>query len=605
MIRNWFLLLIIALSSTVPVEAQGEQGVSQGLHPSSHFDGAAVQASYQALCEHSGLAHDDLQTLCAEASRNLLYSTLIRGVSLQQLLGAQSMACVLAAAGLPEDCDNYYELMAAIDDALAIALCHMDTTSIKTDEVRELVKRGGTIYVEDVALYDCKKSVFLDDPRSEFSAQPQLNNYAPVPVLVEQISASIYNERIGGVRAGLALLEPAALERHGPYLLREAAAVRSDVYVEALLDHGVAIDDEEHYFDSPLLRALREGSGTVVKTLLNRGARADVYAGYWGSRLKPALLVAIERHGTDVVGLMLAKGASVSAAEGRAAESAVARAAELNRLDVVKMLFDQGAVLDGRSDDSYLPELPLIAAARGGNPAVFELFLAHGATRELRDADEHDRFDHELIRAAIEGGSDDILQQLFSLGVRIPEHGHEDIFDTLRGSLSSRWHNKFDEPDIKRTPHLHQPSKQLHSLLSQGLDIVSWNDNPARLVSRLIGSRFTESLDSREPRARELAQERQRFAMLVFNVYLEQGVDLSGVGSRGDTLLISATNGGNLAVVQRLLAAGTDTQLKNDKGLTAALTVKEMLEWMSERDKKRYPILLANYRAIDALLAQQ
>ncbi len=603
MIRSCFLLLAFALSSTSPAGTQGEQSASQGLQPSSQFDGAAVQASYQALCENSGLTHDDLQTLCAEASRHLLYSTLKRGISLQQLLGEQNMACVLAAVGLPEHCDNYYELMEAIDDALAIALCRMDTASIETDEVRELVKRGRTIYVEDVALYDCKNSVFLDRPRSEFSAQPVANNYAAVPVLVEQISARIYNERIGGVRAGLALLEPAALERHGPYLLREAAAAQSAVYVEALLDHGVAVDDEEHYFDSPLLRALREGSGTVVKTLLNRGARADVYAGYWDSRLKPALLVAIERHGTDVVALMLAKGAPVNAAEGQATVSAVARAAELNRLDVVKMLFDQEAVLEGRSDGSYLPELPLMPAARGGNPAIFELFLAHGATREQRERDEDDRFDHELIRAAIAGGSDDILQQLFSLGLRIPEHGHEDIFDTLRGSLSSRWHNKFDEPGIKRTPHLHQPSKQLHSLLSQGLDIVSWNDNPARLVSRLIGRRLTESLDSHEPRARELAQERQRFAMLVFNMYLEQGVDLSGVDSRGDTLLISATNRGNLAVVQRLLTAGSDTQLKNDKGLTAALAVKEMLEQMREHDKNRYPRLLANYRAISELLA--
>jgi len=151
--------------------------------------------------------------------------------------------------------------------------------------------------------------------------------------------------------------------------IQKASSKGSMVKVDALLEKGVDIDDFSPLHGTPLSIAADQGDMAMVQHLLDKGADIDLCS---------PLSTAVWDGHAEITRLLIEKGADVNS--GWQSGSALQRAAEKNRADMVTLLLTAGADPDGSGGGDPL----WIAAFRGYDDVVLQL-LAAGANPNLRN----------------------------------------------------------------------------------------------------------------------------------------------------------------------------------------------------------------------------
>ncbi len=96
------------------------------------------------------------------------------------------------------------------------------------------------------------------------------------------------------------------------------------------------------------------------------------------------LIVAVQARNLEIAGFLLSRGADVNApdAGGTPLHYAVETRTGISGIDILRLLLEQGAVVDKRNDAG---ETPLLRAAAGGKLEEASLLLASGADPNAAD----------------------------------------------------------------------------------------------------------------------------------------------------------------------------------------------------------------------------
>ena len=171
---------------------------------------------------------------------------------------------------------------------------------------------------------------------------------------------------------------------------------------------------------TPLYFAIQEGKADVVRLFVERGADIN-FATVWGTPLAYAAVTAADvaqyirplpEKYMDTIRLLMARGADVKRVRAKEMEE-VARD---GGCAVLNLLLDSGA---GAGGDDYRQLLE--EAARNCGAVTLKRIVAKGA-----------KADEGTLRAAIEGGNDEVFQYLLSQGLR-PGEGQEELARALGG----------------------------------------------------------------------------------------------------------------------------------------------------------------------------
>ena len=186
--------------------------------------------------------------------------------------------------------------------------------------------------------------------------------------------------------------------RHATPLHYAASRGHKEI-VEALLDHGAAVDVQDDDSFTPLLAASKLGHSEVVEVLLTWGAAVDVRDrdGF------TALLQAAGWGHQETVEVLLKHQATVNTSN-NIGFTALHLAAGWGRREIVTMLLANGADVNANDGNNFTP---LHAAAANGHGDVAEVLLANGA-----DPGVMTNSGDTPLRLAVSNGRDDVSQLL-------------------------------------------------------------------------------------------------------------------------------------------------------------------------------------------------
>ena len=141
---------------------------------------------------------------------------------------------------------------------------------------------------------------------------------------------------------------------------------------ERLLRAGAGVNAADDHGVTPLARACENAGTEMVRLLL--GADADPNAAQVNG-LTP-LMTAARTGSADIVRALLASGADVDASTAATRETALTWAVAARRVEVVRLLIDNGASVHPNPGQAFSP---LMAAARNGDIETAKVLLAAGA----------------------------------------------------------------------------------------------------------------------------------------------------------------------------------------------------------------------------------
>jgi ankyrin repeat protein len=316
------------------------------------------------------------------------------------------------------------------------------------------------------------------------------------------------------------LSDPASLRVEPDPPLVAAAAAGDVDEVARLLDDGASINvgrADDHA--TSLIVAAELGHTDVVELLLARGAAVDLIR----SDHSTALLVAAMVGYDDIVGMLLDAGAYQSSVND-VGSSALTFAAYRSDSELVAMLLDAGADPDPHGHHGRLdvPPSPLLVAALSSDVETARLLLDAGADPNNSTA----LFDP--LSAAISGQSLDLIELLLAAGAN-PD-GNGDALP-LAAAVNAA------DPDLVRL------------LLNAGADI-----------DRVPPEGYSA-----------LAQAASLGDLGMVRLLIEAGADVDlQAPSTGWTALHSAAITGSRAVVEALLDAGASPWITDNSGLAPA-----------------------------------
>ena len=186
------------------------------------------------------------------------------------------------------------------------------------------------------------------------------------------------------VEAVMALLEQGAAvnerQADGATALHWAVHWDDVASAKALIQAGAHVNVENELGVTPLFIATADASAVMVETLLAAGAdaRTALPSG------ETALMAAARTGKHDAVRALVSRGADPNAREHLRGQTALMWAAAEEHVEMVRVLLDLGARIDGASMAGHTA---LLSAARTGNIPVVELLLDRGANIETTAAD--------------------------------------------------------------------------------------------------------------------------------------------------------------------------------------------------------------------------
>jgi ankyrin repeat protein len=193
--------------------------------------------------------------------------------------------------------------------------------------------------------------------------------------------------------------------------------------------------------------AIQKGSLEEIKLLFKMGVNLDIKI--FGAEKMSALHRACELGRKDVVEYLLEKGANKEV-KNYAGDTPLHIACKEGKYDIVKLLLDRGADIESRSDDQ---KTPLHKAAENGSCKVIAALLQHNAYVEAKD-----KFGRTPLFFA--GGKKDGIKLLLGRGANIEaqdEFGETPLIHEIRtrGNIESFLENGADV------------NAQFHSVVSQ------------------------------------------------------------------------------------------------------------------------------------------
>lgn len=186
-----------------------------------------------------------------------------------------------------------------------------------------------------------------------------------------------------------------------------AASADGDVQqLNALLDkHPELLEYKGPFGITPLIVAAGQGQLKAVELLLDRGADIRASTIVDGT----ALHAAVAGGQTDVVRVLLKRGAVPGAKGMPRSETPLYVCAAQGDLNIARMLIEAGAPVNVRTEQSR--ETPLMAAAATGHADIVRLLLEKGAS-----ADERDYNGDTALSMAARAGHNDVVAALVGKG---------------------------------------------------------------------------------------------------------------------------------------------------------------------------------------------
>ena len=145
------------------------------------------------------------------------------------------------------------------------------------------------------------------------------------------------------------------------------------------LSNGADVNARGHYGTAPLVIALRGNHTEIVKLLINKGA--DLNANKNSDEETP-LHVAVRNNNFEISKLLIEKGADVNVKYEH--ETLLLIALRNNHPEIVKLLINKDADLNAKASGDLQPEFLaaspyLFYAAKNNNKEIFEIFIREGA----------------------------------------------------------------------------------------------------------------------------------------------------------------------------------------------------------------------------------
>jgi ankyrin repeat protein len=304
----------------------------------------------------------------------------------------------------------------------------------------------------------------------------------------------------------------------------EAAEAGEVFALEALFDRA----EFDVYFDrknsQPLILAARNGHTDVIRLLLQKGLHdRPNFVSYPYDAGPNALCIAISQGYHATVEALVITGAEIDTAN-RDGIAPLVYAVIHGRLDIVQLLLDHGANVDGGTDGTSLSK-----SAEYDRFEIFELLLHRGARFSARDVVEtivQSRRAHELTKAVVNFG--------FNRGLGFVD-------------------------DLRVVSFINQA---FHCLCKRARTDV---------IETLLESRFLCQLrySDRAMILRDVVREAANFELWkTVRLLLDHGADVNA-HHYGVTMLHTATFWGNVSAVKMLLEQGADVQRAVDHWLDA------------------------------------
>ncbi len=302
-------------------------------------------------------------------------------------------------------------------------------------------------------------------------------------------------------------------------------------------ENNESINEEE--INNPLIAAIRSGNLQVVKSLIQAGVAINPQN--WDEPVP--LVVAVENGQLDIITVLVEAGANVNKFDLEYVTTPLGMAIEHERVDIVRTLLSAGASPEG-GDECYTG---LVIAINKNNMKIFQMLLDAGASVNGRMEDDY----RAIMKAALLGRLE-MVKKLVEAGADVNawSQGETAIMSAARGAHQEVY-------------------DYLYPLV----------DDEIRVHADRHGEKEMQATVKR--RERENRQDVEDFINAAMYGKLEEvktaisdNVDVNAIDSNGCTALMYAANYGHIPVIQALLDAGADSNIKsdNDEGLGEGMT---------------------------------
>jgi ankyrin repeat protein len=348
----------------------------------------------------------------------------------------------------------------------------------------------------------------------------------------------------------------AHIDAEGFTALHHSVQSNDEKIIRVLLEGGAKVDSLDRGGRTPLVIAATLGKAAAAKVLLEYGADFQSTTSDVGAN---ALLCAVASDSTEIIQLLLDRGADIGIAAG-AKTTPLFIAAHMGNLASVKFLLEHGAQVDLAADGKLTP---LFAAASEGHDAVVQMLLESDADPDLPIAGL------SPLMIAARFGHADVVQLLLGRAVivdrAIPNTGGM----TSLMSASSYGHDAVVRLLLDRGAKIDHAAEDGATALMKA-SFCGFAATAGLLVDRGAG---VDLVDAKGMTAlmHGAAQGHQEVVRLL----LDRDAAVNHDAGDGSTALMRAAGNGHDEVVRLLLGRGAQIETTDKRGYSALMYAAE------------------------------
>ncbi|KAI8712264.1 hypothetical protein NCS52_01324100 [Fusarium sp. LHS14.1] len=351
-------------------------------------------------------------------------------------LGGQQMYPTQVAAEFCTPAVVKQLIEAGADANLAVgekAIFKAASREVSSGEVLKVLMDSGAKFPDE----ETAIQKLFENPLYYFDPYPEEDPYAQEDgcsshgrgFQVNQTLQEVFKHGPGAAISTLMALYPQwiASDKRCGHVLQIAAFLNHHELVATLLSRGVDVNAAGHYYGTALQAAARCGHNDMVLRLLSAGAQVNALQGQWETALRAAIVGGHE----DVVHTLLRNGADFKLGStfetrnhGDIKSSCLQLAVRANKVAIVNILLEAGAVPSDESGSASGDQPPLIITALRGNLKIAKALIDSGAdvNVEGRKRDKRISLDDEHaspLCAAIFKKKRDVVKLLLERGAEV------------------------------------------------------------------------------------------------------------------------------------------------------------------------------------------